>query len=356
MLIRQLEYLVALDRERHFARAAAACHVTQPALSAGLRKLEAELAVPIVRRGNRFEGFTPEGDRVLRWAHRVLSECGGLREDTSAMRDGQAGLLRIGSVPAAAVALADLTTAFERRHPRVRLRITEMAPNEIHKGLAELDLDAGVTHLDDQDNARRPWALNPCVPLYRERYILLAPAEGRFAGRQQVRWAELDQLPLCVLSRPSPERGILDRAVGEAEGQVSVRLEASSAASVYAYARSTASLAVLASSWLRLFGLPPGMRALPLVEPEAATWVGLVARGGEPRSPLVEEFMAASRELRGGSQVSDLSPAAEEGGGSSPGCLHAIPRQYSGLYGGAAEDQRPERDTQGVVPQPPAPQ
>lgn len=56
MLLRQLEYLVALARERHFARAAAACFVSQPSLSAAIRRLEHELGVPIVRRGRRYEG------------------------------------------------------------------------------------------------------------------------------------------------------------------------------------------------------------------------------------------------------------------------------------------------------------
>ena len=65
MLLRQLEYLNALAREGHFGRAAEACHVSQPALSAGIRKLETELRVQIVQRGQRFEGFTPEGTQLL---------------------------------------------------------------------------------------------------------------------------------------------------------------------------------------------------------------------------------------------------------------------------------------------------
>lgn len=65
MLLRQLEYLVALARERHFARAAAACFVSQPSLSAAIRRLEHELDVPIVRRGRRYEGLTPEGEVVI---------------------------------------------------------------------------------------------------------------------------------------------------------------------------------------------------------------------------------------------------------------------------------------------------
>ena len=72
MLLRQLSYLVALAKERHFARAAASCNITQPALSAAIRHLEEELGVMLVERDKRFNGFTPEGQEVLLWARRML--------------------------------------------------------------------------------------------------------------------------------------------------------------------------------------------------------------------------------------------------------------------------------------------
>ncbi len=87
MLLRQLEYLSALAREQHFARAAAACHVSQPALSAAIRRLEADLGVQIVRRGRRFGGFTPEGGRVVVWAHRMLADRDAL-PDVDVIADG----------------------------------------------------------------------------------------------------------------------------------------------------------------------------------------------------------------------------------------------------------------------------
>lgn len=101
MLLRQLEYLVALARERHFARAAAACYVSQPSLSAAIRRLEHELDVPIVRRGRRYEGLTPEGEVVLAWAHRILAERDALHQELSALRGGLTGTLRLGVVPTA---------------------------------------------------------------------------------------------------------------------------------------------------------------------------------------------------------------------------------------------------------------
>ncbi len=76
MDIRQLSYLAALARERHFTRAAEACGVTQPTLSGRIQQLEQELGVPIVIRGNRYLGLTAEGGRVLKWAQTILGKCG----------------------------------------------------------------------------------------------------------------------------------------------------------------------------------------------------------------------------------------------------------------------------------------
>ena len=97
--IQQLEYLVALARERHFGRAASACHVSQPTLSVAIRRLEHELDVVIVLRGQRFEGFTAEGQRVVTWAHRILAERNELLADIERMRGGLTVTARIGAIP-----------------------------------------------------------------------------------------------------------------------------------------------------------------------------------------------------------------------------------------------------------------
>src|SRR5258707_6730751 len=99
MFIRQLEYLVTLARERHFAKAAEACHVSQPALSSAIRGLEKELGVMIVQRGRRYLGLTVEGERVLTWAQQTLASLAYMREDASAAKSTMTGTLRVGSIP-----------------------------------------------------------------------------------------------------------------------------------------------------------------------------------------------------------------------------------------------------------------
>ena len=76
MVIKQFAYLVALAREKHFARAAKACNVSQPTLSGAIRQLEEEIGVPLVERGHRFTGLTAEGETILAHAKRILAMCG----------------------------------------------------------------------------------------------------------------------------------------------------------------------------------------------------------------------------------------------------------------------------------------
>src|SRR6266542_2665065 len=87
-VIDKLEYLMALARERHFGRAAEACGVTQPTLSAGVKQLEETLGVLLVQRGSRFIGFTPEGERTLDWARRIVGDERAMRQEIKALKQG----------------------------------------------------------------------------------------------------------------------------------------------------------------------------------------------------------------------------------------------------------------------------
>ena len=185
MLIRQLEYFVALARERHFARAASACHVSQPALSEAIRKLEHELKVPLVRRGQKFEGLTPEGERLVHWARRVLADCDALKQEVTALQTGLVGELRLGVVPAAATTVALLTDPFCAAHPLVRVQLdTNLRSAGIVEQIRRFELDGGIIYPERQDTADLT-----VTPLYLEHQVLIAGSElltgkrTRSAGR-----------------------------------------------------------------------------------------------------------------------------------------------------------------------------
>src|SRR5918911_2352678 len=98
-LIDKLELLLALAKERHFGRAAEACGVTQPTMSTSLKQLEEILGVMLVQRGSRFQGFTPEGERTLDWARRIVGDARAMRQEINSLKDKLSGEIRIAAIP-----------------------------------------------------------------------------------------------------------------------------------------------------------------------------------------------------------------------------------------------------------------
>lgn len=284
--IRQLEYLVALAHERHFGRAAAACHASQPALSSALRKLEAELGVTIVQRGHRFAGFTPEGRQVVGWAHRILSERDALLSDLGRLQRDLTVTLRIGAIPTAIPATGLITDAFLAKHPHARVRIETFSSREIQHRLAEFDLDAGFTYLDGEPSTVREHEL------YRERYVLLTPAAGPLAERESVGWAEAAELPLCALSTSMRNRRILDEAVHAAGARLVPVVETDAVDALYAHLSSGTRSAIIAHTWLHAFGVPAGMRAVPM-EGRPRPAVGIVTADRDPTSIVAAALLEA---------------------------------------------------------------
>src|ERR1700749_1484057 len=137
MVLRQLEYLAALAREKHFARPADPCHVSQPPLSAAIRLLEDDLGAPIVERGHRYVGLTPQGQIALEHAHRVLAEMENLRHELHEIDKGLTGRLRIGAIPTALPIVSQLTGPFFRRFPGVTIAVFSMNSQEIDRGIED---------------------------------------------------------------------------------------------------------------------------------------------------------------------------------------------------------------------------
>jgi DNA-binding transcriptional LysR family regulator len=303
MLLRQLEYLVALARERHFARAAAACFVSQPSLSAGIRKLERELDIPIVQHGARFQGLTPEGERVLLWAHRILGDRDALQQEIAAMHGGLTGTLRLGAIPTALTITSLLTTPFCERHPQAGVRLESLSSREIMRKLAEFEIDAALTYLDDEalQGVHR-------LPLYEERYVLLTPEDGHREGEgdsgegagETVRWSQAAQLPLCLLSPRMRNRRILDELFAADGATASPAVESDTVDGLYAHLASGRWSSVISHAWLHMFGIPAGMRVVRLRGDGAAGCrprVGLVFAAHEPRPAMVRALLEVAGEV-----------------------------------------------------------
>jgi DNA-binding transcriptional LysR family regulator len=290
MIIRHLQYLSTLARERHFARAAAVCNVTQSTLSAGIKQLEESLGVLIVERGQRYLGLTDEGERVLAWAQRVLTDYSGLQQELSEMREGMVGQLRIGAIPVTLPIVPLLTGPFARRHERTDIVVTSETSIEIQRHLDEFGLDVGVTYLDNE-----PLARIRTLPLYRERYVLVTRADAPLSACDAVGWAEAASLPLCLLTPDMQNRRILDMHFHEAGAEVHASVETNSLVTLWSHLRLGHWSTVVPHTFLLLLAEMDGLTAVPLIEPCASHLIGLVASDRDPLPPVARALLDAAR-------------------------------------------------------------
>jgi DNA-binding transcriptional LysR family regulator len=296
MDIRQLQYLAALAREKHFTRAAQACNVSQPTLSGRIRQLEQELGVPIVERGQRYIGLTPEGERVLNWARLILDNWQSLQQELGQIRNRKGelvGRMVLGVIPSALPMVALLTRAMQAAHPRVDFTVLSHASEDIVRGLNDFSLDAGVVYLD-YDKAEGLLQ----TPLYRERYCLFVASGHPLAGRHSITWLEAAQEPLCLLTPNMQNRRIVDAAFAAAQVRVTPRLETNSIMNLFASVRAMGLASIMPEYFVATVGPLQGITAVPLGEPAVEHGVGLMALDREPQSPLIAALFAAARGIK----------------------------------------------------------
>src|SRR5215472_15749872 len=262
-MLDKLNFLIALAQEQHFGRAAETCGVTQPTLSAGIKQLEDTLGVLLVQRGSRFIAFTPEGQRTLEWARRIVGDARALRQEMSALKQGLAGHLKLAAVPTALAMVASLTTPYRARHPDVSFTVLSCTSIQILELLENLQIDAGLTYLDNE-----PVGRVRTVPLYREHYRLLTAADSPLSNRAQVSWAEGAQVPLCLLTPDMQNRRIIDRYIRAAGAEPSPTLESNSMVLLFSHVRTGRWASVMPARLAETLGLTEIVRAIPITGDE----------------------------------------------------------------------------------------
>lgn len=291
-VIDKFEYLLALAAEHHFGRAAEACGVTQQTLSAGIKQLEERIGVMLVQRGSRFQGFTPEGERVLAYARRMVGDARALQQEIASLKRGLTGHLRLAAVPTALPMVARLTTPYRRRHPGVRFTILSRTSIEVLESLRNLEIDAGITYLDNE-----PLGRVTTVPLYTESYRLLTAPHGLFGDRDTVTWAEIGDAPLCLLTPDMQNRRIIDHHLRAAGSEPAPTLESNSMVLLMTHVRTGEWASIMPAVLAEALGLDAVVRAIPIVEPQVSYTIGLVVPDRDPQLPMVDALLAEARAM-----------------------------------------------------------
>jgi DNA-binding transcriptional LysR family regulator len=287
VLLRQLEYFVAVARERHFARAAESCYVSQPALSTSIAKLERELSVTLINRGQNFEGLTPEGERLVVWAKRVLAEHDALKAEAAAMRSGITATLRLGTGPTVSTTAGLPVAAFCALHPLARVKVcSRLSSTELLRQLRNFELDAAIAHFgpDDQSGLE-------VVPLYEEQYVLLVSGEQLVPAARTITWAEAAQLPLALLTPDMRFRQSIDKAFASSGAVAAPQVETDSVASLYAHVATGAWASVVPHTWLRAMPVTGAARAVRLVEPDTRAQISMAIHAATPGSVAARAFL-----------------------------------------------------------------
>ena len=273
---RQLEYLIALDEEGHFGRAARRVAVSQPALSKQLREVEEGLGVVLFERGRGGTRPTRAGRAVLTRARAVLREREQLSAAVRALHDPFAGELALGAIPTLAPFLLPEVADRARAHPQMQLRLVE-EQTEVLRGLLQAgELDGALVALPWDSGDFEVW------PLAEDELLLATPAGSSLEGEGPVRAAVLEAEPLLLLRRGHCLR---EHALSACSRNVSSRVEASSLCTLLAMVRAGAGSALVPALARRE---AEGLCLRP-VDPPASRTVALWL----PRHSLRREALAA---------------------------------------------------------------
>ncbi|MCY1270127.1 Hydrogen peroxide-inducible protein activator [compost metagenome] len=293
MDIKQLKFLIALDRTRHFGQAAALCHITQPTLSMRLRNLEDELDLVLVKRGQRFEGFTEAGERILAWARTVLAAHDGLQAEAASCRGQLVGSLRLGMVPLASFNPTHLLRPLVERYPELRFQLSSLSSEQIIDGLGRNQLDLGLCYLDQVDSS-----YFEVIELASTRMGLLHDTRFFAFDQPELQWEDLGQLPLGLLTKGMHFRQSIDLSFRSRGLDPTPLLESESTFQLVQVVSAGICCAIMPLG-NGLEDLSEHLRVVPIAESSVHAPLGLVLRRTEPRSVLAEKCFAEARGIFG---------------------------------------------------------
>lgn len=283
---RQLEYVVGVVDHGGFTRAAAALHVTQPALSQGIARLEAELGILLFDRVGRTAVLTAAGEAMLEPARQVLRDLRVLRTSVAAVAGLDAGSLEVAALPTLAIdPLAGIIGAFRRAHPQVAVRAEQ--PEEVASVAARVragQVEVGLTELPVTG------AGLVTEVLFEQEFVVVVPPSSPLASRRRVTITDLAGVPLVVLPHGTSTRRVIDEAFAEAGVEPEIAVETDEREAVIPLVLADAGISIVPTS---LAAAPRGA-SLVRLSPPLRRSIGLVHRDG-PLSPAAREFLAISR-------------------------------------------------------------
>lgn len=202
MNLRELEYLVAIDDERHFNRAAERCFVSQPTLSGQLKKLEKELDVLLVERNTRQVVMTEVGSVIAKQARKVLADIKNIRDIAGSYEDPMAGELNVGLIPTVAPYLLPIIMKpIKKQYPELKLWLHEYQTSILLEKLKRADLDLLILALPVETDEFSE------LNLFNEAFELAVPAGVELSKKQLIGLEDIKNEEMLLLEEGHCLRG-----------------------------------------------------------------------------------------------------------------------------------------------------
>ncbi|WP_028936682.1 LysR family transcriptional regulator [Pseudonocardia spinosispora] len=284
MELRQVEHFLAVVEHGSFTGAARASSIVQSALSTSIRNLERELGAPLFERTTRRVMLSEAGHAFLPSARRVLAEAAAATDAVRAVAGLQQGRVAIGMIQwLGPIDLPAELSTFHHRHPNIQISVWNSPVNDMLDRLRAGQLDLAYLASD------RP--LPPGLTghtVYRENLVLITSPDHRFAGRERVRWAELDNEAFVEFSDGSAVTAILRRTCAELGLRRQIVGQVTQIGLQPELVRTGIGVAVMQETLARS---TPGLAIVQLDAPTMNWEVSLVHRGRQPTNPAARALL-----------------------------------------------------------------
>ncbi|MET4692427.1 hydrogen peroxide-inducible genes activator [Endozoicomonas lisbonensis] len=304
MTLTELRYIVALAREQHFGRAAAECFVSQPTLSAGVKKLEKELGVELFERTRNAVRVSDMGQRIIQQARKVLEEADAVKELAKEGKDQLSTPLRVGAIYTIGPYLfPHLVPKLAELAPEMPLYIEENFTAVLRRKLRQGELDAIIIALPFTE----PDVLT--LPIYDEAFRVLMPGHHPWAERDAINKDELSRDEVLLLGEGHCFRDQILEAcplLGVHEGHDGSGVEATSLETIRHMVASGMGISILPESALgNNYYAPDVLTSKPFSAPGPERTVALAWRASFPRPKAIDVLAAALKQCTDINRIED---------------------------------------------------
>jgi DNA-binding transcriptional LysR family regulator len=284
--LEHLETFLAVSRHGGMRRAAAALHLTQPAISARIHELEAGLGAPLFERIGRRLHPTAAGRLLAAEAPALLAAALDLRRRVEAASGSERGALRLATIDAASIyVLPPVYLEFRRAHPSIQLTVQVVDSRRVAAALLDLDADVGVLALPTEHPDLT------VTPIWEDRMVCVAAPGHGFAAGPPVRLAELARQPLVLYGRGSVTRALLDEVFARRGLEPHVAMETASPEAMKRLAEVGVGIAIVPEALVRHEVASGRLQALAVRDARFERRLGVAVRRARPLPDAALRFL-----------------------------------------------------------------